>query len=177
MPSIAPRSIATEAEHGLKAPGAMAATLVPASWGELLRQRTRWTTGHMQCCALHAVRARGATWHFRLLVFPNFVLATFLAPAGLLALLALAVEGGGRVLPLDAWGATVVSTVLVYVQRAIGVWAAPRPARPRLHHFLLEPAFSSGVATLAFACAARDLMAGAMQRVRRRRRAEGGAPA
>ena len=89
--------------------------------------------------------------------------AAFTAPAGLLALLALWADGGGRVLPLDAWGATAVSTVLVYVQRGVGLCCAPRSFRPLLRHFVLEPALSSLVGTVCFACALRDLLLDAVR--------------
>ncbi|GAB3647676.1 glycosyltransferase [Ramlibacter alkalitolerans] len=156
----------TLARHGaciVRAPEAVARTLVPASWSGLVAQRTRWITGHVQCCARQAARLPQATWRFRLLVFPNFVLSTFLAPAGALSLLALWAGGGGRLLPLDAWGATAVSTLLVYLQRGVGLRCAPRRFRPLVRHFVLEPAVSGLVGTVCFACAVRDLLLDALR--------------
>jgi hypothetical protein len=125
----------TLVRHGariVRAADAVTCTLVSSTWAELIRQRTRWITGHIQCCAWHAAGPPHAGCRFRLVVFPNFLLSTFIAPAGFVSLLALWADGGARLFPLDAWGASAVSIVLVYLQRGIGVLAANASRRPAL---------------------------------------------
>ncbi|WP_079436018.1 glycosyltransferase family 2 protein [Zoogloea sp. LCSB751] len=131
---------------------AVATTQVPVTWSELLAQRTRWIAGHLQCSVLHAGNLHGSTWRFRGLVYPNFVLSTWMPPAALAALLMLWSEGPGDLLGLSFGTATAVSMVLVYLLRLA--------ARLMVGHLrspwwpvLLEPALTSTVGTLCFASA------------------------
>lgn len=156
-------SLARRGVRLVLARGAVAATRVPATWGELLTQRIRWTAGHLQCSVFHARSLRAGSWRFRGLVFPNFVLSTWMPPAALAALLALWTGGRGDLLGLGAGDAATVSVALVYLQRGAARFVAGRH-RPPWSHVLLEPALANIVGTLSFAGAVLSVLRQAVQR-------------
>ncbi|MBC7778802.1 MAG: glycosyltransferase family 2 protein [Proteobacteria bacterium] len=131
------------------AEGAVASTVVPACWTELFAQRTRWITGHLQCCFFHAAPKVGDARNFGTVTFPNFLLSTLMAPVGFLALVSIAATGRTMLWRFDWTDAVVISVLLVYAQRACA-WLIAGKRRTRSSCFLLEPFITHGVSTVCF---------------------------
>ena len=111
-------TLASEGRRLILANAACAQTEVPATARALLRQRTRWTSGHLHCSLLHLCSG-GCSRRFRLVVLPNFLLATISSP--LLCLLAALVwlAGSTTWLGLHFIDVTVISLVITYAQRLL----------------------------------------------------------
>lgn len=144
----------TLAGRGLRcvvAASATARTAVPDRWRNLLAQRTRWNAGHLACCGLHVRGVAGRATRFRLVTLPNFVLATASAPASLLAVGAIVVEGRAELLGLP-WGSVVaLSSALALLQRACA-WTADK-GRPEIRMLLVEPIVTGFVGAFCFVAA------------------------
>jgi cellulose synthase/poly-beta-1,6-N-acetylglucosamine synthase-like glycosyltransferase len=143
--------------------GAWAKTFVPTSFAALLRQRSRWIRGHIQCLWWHGSPRRLAPGRFLLLTFPNFAVATLLPliAAGITATMC----GTRRSCLLGiTWAeALAVSLGLVYAQR-LSCWHALPPAqRPPLVDLILEPLLSALITSLATLSAVVTLVNNAMQ--------------
>jgi hypothetical protein len=119
----------------------------------------------LQCSIFHATGLCGSARRFRWLVFPNFLLWTWMPPAALAALLTLWKGAGSGPLGLDAGDAAAVSLALVYLQRGAARLACDRP-RPPWRHVVLEPVLTSIVGSLSFAGA----VASALRQALRQRR-------
>ncbi|NJD08064.1 MAG: glycosyltransferase [Methylococcaceae bacterium] len=117
---------------------AVASTIAPVSVAELLSQRVRWTTGHLQCCTRHAYPS-GGYWRFRLGVFPNFVASTLLGGLGLLAMIPLWSGRHTSLLGLDWIEVSLIAIVLAYAQRGCATLIDGQ-RREGVWIFLLEPA-------------------------------------
>ncbi|MDZ4842119.1 MAG: glycosyltransferase family 2 protein [Hyphomicrobium aestuarii] len=131
------------------AANAVAKTVVPAKWGDLVAQRVRWTAGHLQCCAAHANDRCGARPFFTAVVFPNFVLSSTIIAVGFFATLAIVLVGRTQLLGLDWVAITLVSVGLVYLQRVVAL-AVDFERRPRLVDLVLEPLVSGLIGAVSF---------------------------
>ena len=141
----------TLAGHGMRcvlAGSANARTAVPDRWRDLLAQRTRWIAGHLECCCLHVRPPVGRAARFRAVTLPNFVLATTSAPASLIAMTTIVVEGRAEWLGLSWGGVVALSSALALVQRACA-WTTG-PERPQMRMLLLEPIVTGFVGALGF---------------------------
>lgn len=156
-------SLSRQGRRLLLAAEAVASTKVPDHWADLFAQRTRWITGHLQCCFLHAIQKGGAGWHFRAVTFPNFLLSTAMAPAGLLSLIAILAVGRTDLLHIEWTDAAVISTLLAYAQRGCA-WLIAGKRRARLADFLLEPIMTGFVGTMCFLAALHALSRQALRR-------------
>ncbi|OBQ15481.1 glycosyltransferase family 2 protein [Anabaena sp. AL93] len=140
------------AKQGLRivlAEKAVARTIVPATWADLVAQRTRWIAGHLECCVFHVIQKGSAKCYFRAITLPNFAISTFTVLVGLLALAAILVGGRTTFLRMEWIDAVKISIALVYAQRAIA-WLLTGMIRTRVDHFLLEPLFTNFINTFCF---------------------------
>ena len=129
--------------------GAWAKTLVPTSLCALLRQRTRWIRGHIQCLWWHSSPYLPAPGRFRLLTFPNFTTATLLPLIAAAVGASLIANRRTCLLGITWIEALAVSFVLLYAQR-LSCWLALVPTqRPSLIALILEPLLSNLIASLA----------------------------
>ena len=133
----------------LLVPNANALTSAPAGLRGLLRQRARWTAGHLQCAALHWRAHRGANRGARLGV-ANFVLTALAPVLALLAFSGLLIFGPSPVLGLSWIGALALSSVLAYGQRAIAL-RVDRGNWQGWLTYILEPPVTSMVHLAGFA--------------------------
>jgi cellulose synthase/poly-beta-1,6-N-acetylglucosamine synthase-like glycosyltransferase len=131
------------------AANAVAKTVAPAKWGDLVAQRVRWTAGHLQCCAAHANDRCGAAPFFTAVVFPNFVHSTTMVVVGFVAMLAVALVGRTPLLGLGWLAITLISVGLVYLQRCIAL-AVDCERRPTLVDLVLEPLVSGLIGAVSF---------------------------
>ena len=128
-----------------------ACTLVPTTIIDLMRQRIRWTMGHIQCSLLY-LHPRGKSPRFIVFVLPNFILSTFASI--MLWLLTAIFCLCGKSSWLGFGGAEVVgiSLVITYAQRLIAYCAVGRaPMNFRL--FILEPLVMGMVHSVSMICA------------------------
>jgi cellulose synthase/poly-beta-1,6-N-acetylglucosamine synthase-like glycosyltransferase len=111
-------TLCSEGRRLILANAACAQTEVPMTARALLRQRIRWTSGHLHCSFLH-LRSRRCSWHFRLVVLPNFLLATISTP--LLCVLAALVGLAGKTtwLGLHFIDVTAICLAITYAQRLL----------------------------------------------------------
>ena len=115
---------------------AVAWTEVPVTLPELLRQRTRWALGHMQCVAANAAPAKNRA--YRGLVLSNFIASTFAAPVVASAGLWILATGPTPLLQLG-WGLiSGLALAMVYVQRLAALAVVPGNWRG-VAVFLFEP--------------------------------------
>jgi cellulose synthase/poly-beta-1,6-N-acetylglucosamine synthase-like glycosyltransferase len=150
---------------------ARALTLVPRTFANLLRQPTRWMTGHLQCGLLHGLTREAATRRFRWLTLPNFLLATLVVPLGVLVLIGVLATWRTCVLRLGWIQVVAITTAILYLQR-LSCWLLSRQDRPPWHTVVVEPLLSGVVGSLSFLMALGTLMG-----VHRGRRKEKGAEA
>lgn len=128
---------------------ARAVTLVPRTCANLLRQRSRWMTGHLQCGLRHGLTKKATTLRFRWLTLPNFLLATLVVPLGVLVLIGVLATGRTCVLRLGCIQVVAITTIILYMQR-LSCWYLNSQDRPPWHTVLLEPLLSGLVGTLSF---------------------------
>lgn len=139
------------------AKAAKAVTFAPTSLPSLLRQRCRWTTGHLQCGLLHGIAKDSANLRFRLITLPNFVLSTLVAPLSLLILLSIMHNGRTCLLWMEWTQVLMVTSILVYSQRFSCWILLGENVRPSIHTLLLEPLVSGLVGSLSFLMALMEL--------------------
>ena len=137
-----------KARHLVLCPAARARTIAPSTIRSLLRQRCRWTLGHLQCCLLHTLQSQGA-WRFRWLTLPNFVLSTVAPVLMPLALLLLVMAGTTPVFHLTLPAAFLISTGLVYGQRLLATLLLGLPPSDWLP-VLIEPIVSGFIQAVSF---------------------------
>lgn len=137
--------------------GARASTLVPSTFANLLRQRTRWMTGHLQCGLHHGVTREGTTGRFRWLTLPNFQLATLVVPLGVLALIGVVAAGCTCMLRLGWIQVVTITTAILYLQR-LSCWLMDRQESPPWHAVVMEPLMSGVMGSLSFVLALRTLL-------------------
>lgn len=142
-------SLSRKGWHTSLAPGARAVTMVPYTFANLLRQRKRWITGHLQCGQRHGLSTEAATLRFRWLTLPNFLLATLVVPLGVLVLIGVLAAGRTCVLNLGWIQVVAITTTILYLQR-ISCWLLSRNCRPPWHTVALEPLLSGVVGSLSF---------------------------
>jgi cellulose synthase/poly-beta-1,6-N-acetylglucosamine synthase-like glycosyltransferase len=142
-------SLAQKGSCIVLAEGAVALTVVPDTWADLFAQRTRWITGHLQCCVFHTIQQDAASWYFRAVILPNFALSTLTILAGLLAIVTIVIEGHTSLLRLKWIDTITISIGLVYFQRSIA-WLLAGTRRTRIEHFLLEPLVTNCIGTICF---------------------------
>jgi cellulose synthase/poly-beta-1,6-N-acetylglucosamine synthase-like glycosyltransferase len=128
---------------------AVASTVVPSTLAGLLAQRVRWTVGHLQCCVVHAFERCTTRLFFNTVVFPNFLLSTFVAAVGCISLVTILIAGSTSLLGLDWFHASTISLLLVYLQRG-SVFILEYERHPRLKYFILEPFFTNLVSIVCF---------------------------
>ncbi|WP_255088585.1 MULTISPECIES: glycosyltransferase family 2 protein [unclassified Synechococcus] len=150
-------SLSRKGHHLGLATGATAVTLVPRTFANLLRQRRRWMTGHLQCGLRHGLTKEAATLRFRWLTLPNFLLATLVVPLGVLVLIGVLAAGRTCVLRLGWIQVVAITTTILYLQR-LSCWLLSRHGRPPWHTVVLEPLLSGVVGSLAFLMALGTLM-------------------
>jgi cellulose synthase/poly-beta-1,6-N-acetylglucosamine synthase-like glycosyltransferase len=142
------------------AKAAKAVTYVPTSLPNLLRQRCRWMTGHLQCGWQHWLTKDAASLRFRLFTLPNFALSTLVAPLSVLVLFFLMNIGRTCLLGLGWIHVLLVSSILIYSQRLICWILIGETARPAIHVILFEPLISGLVGSLSFLMALIQLFLG-----------------
>lgn len=140
---------------------AKAETAAPRTFRTLLRQRTRWTAGHLSCCRHHvgglATSPRAA------LVIVNFAL-TALAPVMALLTMVVVLAAGRTPMLGIGWAEAMLATMLLaYSQRAAALLIA-REGRQGVLVFLVEPAVTNAVHLISFAWAVIRLSAAARSR-------------
>lgn len=137
--------------------GSRAVTLVPRTFTNLLRQRTRWMTGHLQCGLLHGLTREEATLRFRWLTLPNFQLATLVVPLGVLTLIGVVAAGRTCLLQLGWVQVVAITTAIVYLQR-LSCWLLSHQDRPPWHAVVVEPLLTGLMGSLSFLLALRRLV-------------------
>lgn len=96
---------------------ATAVTLVSRTFANLLRQRKRWMTGHLQCGLRHGLTKKAATLRFRWLTLPNVLLATLVVPLGVMVLIGVVAAGHTYLLHLGWIQVMAITTTILYLQR------------------------------------------------------------
>lgn len=142
-------SLAKQGARIVLAERAVARTVVPTTWADLVAQRTRWIAGHLECCVFHVIQMRSAKCYFCAVTLPNFAISTFAVLVGLLALAAILVSGRTTLLRMEWIDAVKISIALVYAQRA-SAWLLKGMSRTRVEHFMLEPLFTNFINTFCF---------------------------
>jgi cellulose synthase/poly-beta-1,6-N-acetylglucosamine synthase-like glycosyltransferase len=141
-------ALSGERRRLILANAACAQTEVPTTARALLRQRIRWTSGHLHCSFLYLC-SRSSSWRFRLVVLPNFLLATISSP--LLCLLAALVGLAGQTawLGLHFIDVTVISLAITYAQRLLAA-AVVGMNTTSVAAFMVEPIVMGMVYALSF---------------------------
>ncbi|MEB3362515.1 MAG: glycosyltransferase family 2 protein [Synechococcaceae cyanobacterium] len=146
------------------APGAWATTFVPTSFAALLRQRSRWIRGHLQCLWWHGSLRAVAAGRFHLLTFPNFAVATLLPLMAAVIAATLWATRRSCLLGISWAEALAISLALVYAQRLSCWFVLPPAQRPARVALILEPLLSALIASLATLSAIVTLVTNAVQR-------------
>jgi len=128
---------------------AVAMTVVPATWTDLIAQRVRWTAGHLQCCVAHVRELNSAHSIFRAVVLPNFLVSTLMVAVGFVAMLTVLAAGHTPLFRFGWFDAAAITVFLVYLQRGSACLVDAK-LRPRIFDFVLEPLVTNIIGSVSF---------------------------
>ncbi|MEQ1696043.1 MAG: glycosyltransferase family 2 protein [Hyphomicrobiaceae bacterium] len=128
---------------------AVAMTVVPATWRDLIAQRIRWTAGHLQCCLAHLRASNSAHTIFRAVVLPNFVVSTWIVAVGFVAMLTVLAGGHTPLFQFGWFDAAAITVFLVYLQRGSACLVNAKH-QPRLADFVMEPFVTNIIGSVSF---------------------------
>lgn len=142
-----------------------ACTNAPSSWRALLRQRTRWTAGHIQCVFFHGFPG-SADRRFRCLTMPNFAFGTFSTFISFIVTASVCLASGENMLGIDLGGLVLISFAVAYLSRLCAILSMGARDATSVSTFFMEPILVSLLNVLSFALAVSFLLRNNFQHIR-----------